>query len=1082
MRIKQLRFKNLNSLYGQWQIDFTAPEFVQDGLFSISGPTGAGKSTILDAICLALYGHTPRLSNISKSTNEIMSRGTGECFAEVIFETGAKTLCAFWSQHRAYRKSDGKLAEARHELSDVATAKVLTSGKKQTLSRVIKESGMDFTRFTRSMMLAQGDFAAFLQAGPKERGPILEQITGTLIYSQISRKVHERFSREEKKLEQLKLKTGAIELLDASQLEELDQTLKAIEEKAVKKKKEIRSAEACLSWYSRMEELHCDITLLGKESLEIERERKIFETDLNRLELSKKAAEIEKDFSALESARKQADQLEKRIRESRKQLPQLEALQKEHSRNFKKAEKMYMQAKEAVKKERPLAAKVLSLDQDIATQLKQLSTAQKALLEIQVKENGVRKSLQEGQEGKKVVEKQLNAAESYVKEHVADQEIDTISGGLKEQFVSLEKLENHIAEQQAEKKQAVEKKSDLEKAYENIEGELKDLDARQFELVQSHGKILSEIEAVTAGKTIQQLQSAYKTALEEKAFRLAVESLETHRQHLEDGSPCPLCGALHHPYAEDNAFSEDDIALKIKKMERQFEQIEKLETQQKKISEHLTELTSRQHQTRQDEIQKRLDIENCLKAIAQIESQVKKDVSNYQSQLQQIESALKPFDIVVRPENFSGALTELQNRSETLKLHQKETHDLTRKMDQLDSGIKADNDRLIDIEQTGQKISKDIKVLQEDIVRVQAQREALYGRKNPEVEIEKLEKAEDTALKDVEKTRKVLDSVSREMEVVNARMSDAAQQLALDKGALEKTAAVFQEQLSRKGFDSEEAFKSARLPEDIFRKLEEKAQALIRQQQEIDTRIADRKKQLASEQEKALTKDPEAAVAGQKEELAAQLSDLDEQAGALKQKQKDYLEAKKRYQESLLKVEAQKKEHDRWAALHKLIGSADGKKYRDFAQGITFEFLIAHANEQLARMSDRYLLVQDPEQLLELNVVDNYQAGDRRSIKNLSGGESFIISLCLALGLAGMNQGKVRVDSLFLDEGFGTLDEDTLETALFALSSLQRTGKMVGVISHVNAMHERMNAKIQVEPVSSGKSRLSGPGCSRGGG
>jgi len=130
-------------------------------------------------------------------------------------------------------------------------------------------------------------------------------------------------------------------------------------------------------------------------------------------------------------------------------------------------------------------------------------------------------------------------------------------------------------------------------------------------------------------------------------------------------------------------------------------------------------------------------------------------------------------------------------------------------------------------------------------------------------------------------------------------------------------------------------------------------------------------------------------------------------------------------------------------------------------------------------MTDRYLLIRDEQQPLELNVVDNYQAGEIRSTRNLSGGESFIVSLTLALGLSKMASRKVRVDSLFLDEGFGTLDEETLETALETLSGLQQDGKLIGVISHVSAMKERIRTQINITPVSGGRSVLSGPGCTK---
>ncbi len=191
MRILGVRFKNLNSLAGEWQVDFTHPAYASDGIFAITGPTGAGKTTILDAICLGLYGRTPRLEKVTKSSNEIMSRQTGECFAEVTFETQKGRYRCHWSQHRARKQPEGELQPARHEIAD-ADSGVLESKITQVGELIEKVTGMDFDRFTRSMLLAQGGFTAFLQASPDERAPILEQITGTEIYSHISMKVHER--------------------------------------------------------------------------------------------------------------------------------------------------------------------------------------------------------------------------------------------------------------------------------------------------------------------------------------------------------------------------------------------------------------------------------------------------------------------------------------------------------------------------------------------------------------------------------------------------------------------------------------------------------------------------------------------------------------------------------------------------------------------------------------------------------------------------------------------------------------------------------------------------------------------------
>ena len=214
-------------------------------------------------------------------------------------------------------------------------------------------------------------------------------------------------------------------------------------------------------------------------------------------------------------------------------------------------------------------------------------------------------------------------------------------------------------------------------------------------------------------------------------------------------------------------------------------------------------------------------------------------------------------------------------------------------------------------------------------------------------------------------------------------------------------------------------------------------------------------------------------------ECEASLKELRDDVAGLKHKLSENRAAKEQIKETQSAIEAQKKECHRWEKLHGLIGSSDGKKYRNFAQGLTFELMVSHANRQLEKMTDRYLLIRDDQQPLELNVVDNYQAGEIRSTKNLSGGESFIVSLTLALGLSKMASRKVRVDSLFLDEGFGTLDEEALETALETLSGLKQDGKLIGIISHVSALKERIGTQINITPVSGGRSSLWGPGCTK---
>ena len=173
-------------------------------------------------------------------------------------------------------------------------------------------------------------------------------------------------------------------------------------------------------------------------------------------------------------------------------------------------------------------------------------------------------------------------------------------------------------------------------------------------------------------------------------------------------------------------------------------------------------------------------------------------------------------------------------------------------------------------------------------------------------------------------------------------------------------------------------------------------------------------------------------------------------------------------------MEYQQKVMELWNRLYDLIGVKD--KFQRFAQGITLEHLLVLANLELKKLSGRYQLLRSQDEELGIDVADKDQGDEIRSCKTLSGGERFLVSLALALGLSQMAGEKIRVDSLFLDEGFGTLDAETLETALDALNNLRSRGKLVGIISHVAAFPEKIPCIIEVNKTGGGRSTRRGPG------
>ena len=1080
MRILKVRFKNLNSLVGEWEIDLTHPAFASDGIFAITGPTGAGKTTILDAICLALYGRTPRLNKVTKSGNEIMSRQTGECFAEVTFETQTGRFRCHWSQHRARKKPDGELQAPKQEIANADTGEIFGSKIRGVADQIESATGMDFDRFTRSMLLAQGGFAAFLQAAPDERAPILEQITGTEIYSQISVRVHERHREERENLNLLQAETAGIVILEPEQEQEVEQTLETRKKEETDLAAKFADSGKAIAWLTNIDGLKKEIVNLASEESKLQIDIEAFKPDLEKLNRALSAASLDGVYATLTTTRKQQADDKDALKAEEESLPGLESSAKEQAETLQSAEQQTARAKEEQQAAVPTLQRVRSLDQTLADQKKAVSEGDAGCKKDTAKIEADKKAQLKELEKRSKAHETLELVDGYLKEHAQDEWLISGLAGVEEQLSGLLSKQNEIVQKEADQEKAT---TALELATKLLDDLQKQLGIKKQELEDASQQIQQGKDAlsqVLGDRLLREYRTEKETLLREMAFLAKIAELEDHRAKLEDGKPCPLCGANEHPFAAGNVPVPDETEQRVDALTKLIGNAEDQEAAVKKLEEAEGLARKNLNEAEKLELAAANDKKAAEKALAEVKDGLVKLRADFAERRQAVTTKLQPLGIVDIPETDISSLIEtLKARLKAWQAQIKKKADIEKQIADIDSEVKR-LDAVIETQSTAlvEKLEH-LETLKKELATGSDERTALYGDKNPDDEERRLNKA----IADAEGAEKLARERNNELQqkwnTAKAHVESLKKRIDQREPELRELETEFSEALAPVGFSNEEQFLAARLPTERKAELAAMAKDLDERQTELKARQKDRKTRLTTEMALEITDKSLEELEPQFKEHEEALKELRDIIAGLKHKLSENTAAKERIKEKQTAIEAQKKECRRWSNLHDLIGSADGKRYRNFAQTLTFEMMIGYANKQLQKMTDRYLLVRNEAQPLDLDVIDNYQAGEKRSTKNLSGGESFIVSLSLALGLSHMASKNVRVDSLFLDEGFGTLDEEALDTALETLAGLQQDGKLIGVISHVSALKERISTQIQVTPQTGGRSLLSGPGCHR---
>ncbi|OTS53343.1 AAA family ATPase [Acinetobacter pittii] len=1194
MKILSIRIKNLASLSDEHFIDFESAPLAHAGLIAIVGKTGAGKSTILDAMCLALFNRVPRLKDsdgklkdvdgselLTNSPLTVLRRGTGHGFAELCFiAQDQKRYLARWEIKRARENPNGKLQSVQRHLKCLSDGVVLADKAKAVDEKVKQITQLSFEQFTRAVLLAQSEVTAFLKARDSERGELLEYLTNSSIFAKIGELAFRKTADIAKQRKQLEEFLGHIEILSDEDIAAFTEQYQQAEQNHQQLEQQKNILDKQQQWFERKAKLELEVQAKQKQFQAQQNHHHQLAGEREQLKRLEVFSEIRPQVFQQAQNLQALQQLEPQIQQAQTKFNDLVQIFETGQKQYQVAEQQLKQTLDFEQQHQQALNQVRQSIQErafIADEYKKCkekrSVLEQKLSPLHQQQNSVQQHIAQLEQNQIHLQQQLTQTQQYA---VLDKGLSAHLHQLGQFIQNYEAIEKQLGNPTLARQKLSEAKSELEQltaslgTVEQIELKLeqqrKDKDQKlaqitQLDLIQQKIKIYHELYAELQQfnekhtqtsaqeeqlKTVCQLaEQDYQTAKTEREKLqhilqqqrlLHTENIEQLRTNLKEGEACLVCGSTHHPYrVDDSAVSKALFDLQ-QQQEQQAVALEQTkfnawQTQQHALTQCRAELEQVQKylaqlQTKQSSLQQELEHtfklnqlhmelnqapEQILLTLNELRQAAQTAINSFDSENLRLTQAIKHHNQLLqsiqRNESLLNTAQQWQQQVQHIVecLSEAEQHAWQQSSSQtakqtwtiLDARAK----QLEQQEQLSHRFEQqqqELKMLtanfeqmakQIDEIDQNLQEITLKGQQNNEKAVSLIQQM--TGLSDIKPHEWLIEhDVKRQQQQTayheaKQRFEQTRQHFEQQKQALDQLkhqhqhTAEYQQQIDgqiQNWLKAHADFQASDLTalmqinsaqeQDIRnrlnhaeRLLSEASSALKTMQEQLSEHL---QTQPDIEYEKLVS-----LIQDNIAELKAQLEVRDRLKLKLEVHQQN-LAKQQQYAEQIQNI--QQEEH-RWSKISGLIGDAKGKEFRDYAQQYHLDILVEHANQQLAMLSQRYTLKR-LDQSLSLAIIDHDMDGETRSVASLSGGESFLTALALSLAIANMASGSMKIESLFIDEGFGTLDASSLHMVMNALDQLQNQGRQVILISHIQEMHERIPVQIQVKPLGAGASTI----------